>query len=285
MSYDHRSNAGNEGDVLKHAILAALVQDLLPTSGDRVFRYAEAHAGRGRSLLLAGGAWERGIGRLGTTASWPASRPLAPYRENCLFGKSDGAATTGDSYLGSAALVLRLLERHGVAYQLYLFETDAAAARDLCAYVAAHAVHPANVTVFDGDGYEGVKGLSGLDLALVDPPTRDEERVEDFLRTPPHGLKNLLVWTPRSCAGSGDSGNPLPGRESKASREWLASLRDLPSALPQKRMERAAWDGWAGSTRDLAGCAVAGWFSATSTHGAMGSGAAATRALMAWPED
>jgi 23S rRNA (adenine2030-N6)-methyltransferase len=57
--YEHRFHAGNVGDVLKHAVLMAVLDDI---EGPRT--YVETHAGAGRYRLGPTGEWTEGLGRL-----------------------------------------------------------------------------------------------------------------------------------------------------------------------------------------------------------------------------
>ena len=68
MNYRHAYHAGNHADVLKHAVLARLMEHM--KKKDKPFRVIDAHAGIGLydlAGLEAGktGEWEGGIGKLG----------------------------------------------------------------------------------------------------------------------------------------------------------------------------------------------------------------------------
>ena len=99
MNYRHAYHAGNFADVLKHAVLA-LVIDYLKRK-EAPFRVVDTHAGRGRYALTseeAGktGEWLSGIGRLlgPDAAPLPAevAQVLAPYLEGRGSGKCTGIA-------------------------------------------------------------------------------------------------------------------------------------------------------------------------------------------------
>src|SRR4029453_14893098 len=98
MNYRHAYHAGNFADVLKHAVLA-LVIDYLKRK-EAPFRVVDTHAGRGRygpTSKEAGktGEWLTGIGRvLGPDAPPlpPAvDRLLAPYRAALAAEDTPGA--------------------------------------------------------------------------------------------------------------------------------------------------------------------------------------------------
>ena len=82
MNYRHAYHAGNFADVLKHAVLA-LVIDYLKRK-DAPFRVIDTHAGRGRYALTSEeaaktGEWLSGIGRL----LGPDAPPLPPRWTGC----------------------------------------------------------------------------------------------------------------------------------------------------------------------------------------------------------
>ena len=99
MNYRHAYHAGNFADVLKHAVLA-LVIDYLKRK-EAPFRVVDTHAGRARYALTseeAGktGEWLSGIGRLlgPDAAPLPAEveQVLAPYLKAVAGGKCTGIA-------------------------------------------------------------------------------------------------------------------------------------------------------------------------------------------------
>ncbi len=88
MNYRHAYHAGNFADVVKHAILALLIERL--KAKDKGFRVLDSHAGIGlydlaSPLAAKTGEWERGIGKLLGPDLKPVAMPaklalaLAPY--------------------------------------------------------------------------------------------------------------------------------------------------------------------------------------------------------------
>ena len=67
MTYDHRIKAGNQGDVVKHVDLLAAVRHAIDVAPSTLL-YADAYAGPTGSLLLPGGGWSSGIGKLNRSA-------------------------------------------------------------------------------------------------------------------------------------------------------------------------------------------------------------------------
>ena len=59
MAYDHNYNAGNKGDVWKHAVLVSIAQRI---DVSEKFKYVETHSGAPFHSLTNSRAWRRGIG-------------------------------------------------------------------------------------------------------------------------------------------------------------------------------------------------------------------------------
>ena len=79
MNYRHAYHAGNFADVLKHAVLALVLEYL--KRKEAPFRVIDTHAGAGRYALTSPeaaktGEWQGGIGRL----IGPDAKPLPPAR-------------------------------------------------------------------------------------------------------------------------------------------------------------------------------------------------------------
>jgi len=98
--YDHSRKIGNEGDVIKHPVLAKVVESLAESVEKKPFVYAESHTGRPFYVLQKGGEWERGVGKLsvntllkGARPGWAISREgpqalanLRPYIQESFLG-------------------------------------------------------------------------------------------------------------------------------------------------------------------------------------------------------
>jgi 23S rRNA (adenine2030-N6)-methyltransferase len=164
LSYRHGFHAGNAGDVLKHAALAAALA--LLARKDRPLCYLESHAGAGRYDLAAAraaktGEHRAGIGRLWDRTDAPAA--LEPYLRVVRAENPDGALRR---YPGSPAIAAALL-RPGD--RLVLMELNAADGEALRATFRGDR----RVAVHRRDGYEGLVALvpprERRGLALLDP--------------------------------------------------------------------------------------------------------------------
>ena len=83
MNYRHAFHAGNFADVLKHAVMAWIIDYLQRKPGP--IRVIETHAGAGLYDLAASaaartGEWREGVGRLDGPLDMQAEAALAPYR-------------------------------------------------------------------------------------------------------------------------------------------------------------------------------------------------------------
>ena len=164
MAYDHSVKIGNEGDTLKHATLSASLDELLSRLTEASFTYVESHAGRAVYKLVEGGEWERGIGRLsryGASSTLQKDNRLLPYLRTCFSGH----LVAGEDYLGSSAIVYRMLTGREMAFTFHLWDSDQGVRRDLKRFYG----DVPNVFIHQGDGYAGLMGIDQAHLALVDP--------------------------------------------------------------------------------------------------------------------
>ncbi|PWR20633.1 23S rRNA (adenine(2030)-N(6))-methyltransferase RlmJ [Zavarzinia compransoris] len=165
MNYRHHFHAGNLGDVLKHLVLAAVIERL--KAKDAPITVIDTHAGAGLyELDSQGGEWQGGIGRLipSEAAGWPPL--LAPY----------AAALGGEPllYPGSPLVALRLLREQD---RLIACET----VEEVAAELRRHLAHDPRAAVHRRDGWAALRAFlpvkTGRTMVLIDPPF---EAGEDF---------------------------------------------------------------------------------------------------------
>jgi 23S rRNA A2030 N6-methylase RlmJ len=148
--------ASNFGDVVKHTVLGAAIEDERPT------RYMESHGGRLDYDLAGlvpgrGGVWDF----LEVSAQNPALEASAYAK---LLRRLAGTADEPGVYPGSVALADALLPKGTEVLAFDLVESSAASMRDGLAIRG----RPATVTV--GDGLQGVVSMARQgDLVLLDP--------------------------------------------------------------------------------------------------------------------
>ncbi|WP_315920317.1 23S rRNA (adenine(2030)-N(6))-methyltransferase RlmJ [Mesorhizobium sp. SP-1A] len=172
MNYRHAYHAGNFADVVKHVVLARLVEYL--KRKDKPFRVVDTHAGIGLYDLsseqaVRTGEWRDGIGRLLDAGLDPKAADLvAPYLAAVRAVNPDGAVK---AYPGSPMIVRHLLRRQDRLSAMELHPEDAARLK----------------SVFEGDFQTRVTELDGWlalgahlppkekrGLVLVDPPFERE---------------------------------------------------------------------------------------------------------------
>lgn len=174
MNYRHAYHAGNFADVLKHVVVARIVQHL--KQKEKAFRVIDTHAGTGRYDLSSDaaqktGEWRDGIGRLiEAKLPEPAARLLTPYLE------AIGAANPAGGlryYPGSPLLVRSLLRRQDRLSAIELHSEDARRLKQLFA-------GDIQARIIELDGWLAlgahVPPKERRGLVLVDPPF--EERGE-----------------------------------------------------------------------------------------------------------
>lgn len=178
LSYRHGFHAGNAGDVLKHAALAAALA--LLTRKDKPLCYLESHAGAGRYDLADArarktGEHRAGIGRLWDHTDAPAA--LEPYLRVLRAENPDGALRV---YPGSPAIAAALLRPVDRLVLMELNANDGDALR--AAFLADR-----RVAVHRRDGYEGLVALvpprERRGLALLDPSYEVESDYAEVVAT------------------------------------------------------------------------------------------------------
>lgn len=171
MNYRHAFHAGNFADVLKHAVIALVLQHLVRKATP--FRVVDVHAGRGL-YDLAGeaaertGEWRRGIGRL-VGAGVPAldaaaETALAPWRMAVKAVNADGMLR----YYPGSPLIARALLRPGdrlIANELHPVERIA---------LEAALAGERRAKVLNLDAWTALKALlpppERRGLVIIDPP-------------------------------------------------------------------------------------------------------------------
>jgi len=134
MNYRHAYHAGNFADVVKHAVIARLVEYL--KLKDKAFRVVDTHAGRGMYDLTAEeagktGEWEQGIGRvLSHRFARDAALLLAPYLDAVWAANPDGGLKR---YPGSPWIVRKLLRKQDRLSAIELHPAEIAELKSLLA--------------------------------------------------------------------------------------------------------------------------------------------------------
>ena len=189
LSYQHGFHAGNRADVLKHAILDALLQQF---ADERVL-YVETHAARGVYDLAGAQAQKTGEARAGVLAMLDGEfpRPLKTW--------GDLVAARGPStYPGSPALAA---DRLGDKARIVLFEKHPAEHAELSKVFTGDK----RVRIHKEDGYRGALKLASRRgeqmIVFVDPSYETERDMEELADWAPRALRRwpnaiLVLWLP-----------------------------------------------------------------------------------------
>ena len=173
MNYRHAFHAGNFADVVKHAVLVALLEAL--KQKDAPYSYFETHAGAGRYDLRGTEAARTGEHRDGVSRLLAAPKlpsPLEPYAS--LVRGLNPAGGDGLSVYPGSPLIAATLSR--ADDRLVLCELQEAEAAELKLLFQGDD----RVSIHRRDGYEALRALMPptpkRGLVLVDPPFEAQER-------------------------------------------------------------------------------------------------------------
>lgn len=191
--YAHVFHAGNVGDVLKHVILAAVLEEA-GKSGP--VTYIDTHSGEGLHQLRTTGEWTEGVYRI--WKSPPIAGPgMAPW-----LSIVRGLSTRSDRperYPGSPWIAARLL---GNDARLECFEL----APEPYDGLSRHFANDARVTTHAADGFAGLsvaisRAANRKLVVLCDPPyvakddwTRASNAVIETLKARPDAI--VMLWYP-----------------------------------------------------------------------------------------
>ena len=197
LAYRHAFHAGNHADVLKHALLVAVLQHL--NAKPKAWRLVDSHAGAGGYALHGEQAQKKGEYRQGIARLWQAGQLpplLADYIAQVrVFNPNDELT----QYPGSPRLARALMRPQD---QLRLFElhpTDQA-------LLAEAFAGDRQVQVQPGDGFAGLKGQlpppSRRGLLLIDPSYEIKTDYAEVVAASREALTRfaegvVMVWYPQ----------------------------------------------------------------------------------------
>lgn len=185
MNYRHAFHAGNFADVLKHVVLARIVQHL--NLKPAPWSYLDTHAGVGLYDLTADeasrtGEWRNGVGRLRDKRLGEAAETLlAPWR-------SILAELGHDAYPGSPEIVRRLARETDRLRLCELHPRDSDA-------LSAVMGRDRRVKVVAIDGWTALNAWlpppERRGLVLIDPPFEEQG---EYARMAKRAIEALKVW-------------------------------------------------------------------------------------------
>lgn len=188
--YDHRTRAGNQGDVVKHVALMAAGRHALEGAGHRL-KYVDAFAGPGGSLLLPGGRWMQDIGEVNR-----AAKASSPDVARWLRWYLSRPQLVGSRYPGSALIMADLAMSCGKPISMNLWDVSAEAVEDLRHLFPKQRVHhgPVNPTA---------AAVRDADLLLIDPPGVGSSRNWRLLLELIKRGQHMLAWLPVTANNRG----------------------------------------------------------------------------------
>ncbi len=211
MNYRHAFHAGNFADVLKHAVLALIIEHLKLKPA--AFRVIDTHAGSGRydlagAAALKTGEWRDGIGRLLGPDAVPlptaAGEILKPYLDAVLAVNAEhSGAVAGPqgalkTYPGSPVLALRLMRKQDRLIANELHPEDRKALEEAIG-------RDPRAKMMTIDGWQALKALlppkERRGLVLVDPPFEEAGEFDRLVKAMMEAHRrfetgSMLIWLP-----------------------------------------------------------------------------------------
>lgn len=198
MNYRHAYHAGNHADVLKHILLARVIERMKKKA--KPFRVIDAHAGIGLydlSGIEAGktGEWEGGVGKLADPFGNEIEELIAPYRAVLRGLNPQGGLRF---YPGSPELALRLMRGEDRLVANELHPQDAVS-------LERRYLPDTRVDVCSMDAETCLKSRlpppERRGIILIDPPYEVKDEAERVLRMLGQGLRRFaqgvfIVWYP-----------------------------------------------------------------------------------------
>ncbi len=191
LSYRHAFHAGNHADVLKHYVLAQVLEHA--ASKDKPFWYIDTHAGAGMYALDKGYATQNaeyvnGIGRLWSASDMPAS--LADY---VSLVKALNPERSLRVYPGSPQIAQRLLRDDDRSRLFELHPSDAKLLKQLFKDAGRR------VMIETTDGFAGIKAMlpppPRRAVVLIDPPYEEKQDYQRVIKALQDSLERFATGT------------------------------------------------------------------------------------------
>ena len=192
--YDHGNHVGNQGDVVKHTVLIAVL-DILLESGNKggKFTFCDAFSGYGEYALNP----EKGECKNGVMELAKKNNSTNAYIENYL-----GACFAKDKngeihYPGSSVIAAMRAARAERELSVKAWDTNEACTKNLREVLEAQWTR-IKVNVQKGEMPAGC--AKGADLLFIDPPDREGGRATlKKISDLGNDIPPLLIWLPVSC--------------------------------------------------------------------------------------
>jgi 23S rRNA (adenine2030-N6)-methyltransferase len=198
MNYRHAFHAGNHADVLKHIVMARIIEHL--KRKDKPFRVFDAHAGIGVYALdgpeaQKTGEWQGGIAKMQEAFAPEVEALLAPYRKVLAALNPDGGFMRCP---GSPEVIARLLRPEDRFTLNELHPDDYAALRDRYYIDARAGITGIDATVLMKANLPPPERRG---LVLIDPPYEVKNERELALDALRFGIRRFatgifMIWYP-----------------------------------------------------------------------------------------
>lgn len=188
MNYRHAYHAGNFADVMKHALLALVLEHLKQKPAP--FRVIDTHAGIGLYDLHGEkaqktGEWRDGVGRLGSPLPGDAEALLAPYRAAVAAART---AHGEAAYPGSPLIALYAMRREDRAIFVEKHPRDLPRLKEAIG-------RDRRAKALELDGWTALNAMipppERRGLVLIDPPF---ERPDEFVHLAGALAKAWAKW-------------------------------------------------------------------------------------------
>jgi 23S rRNA (adenine2030-N6)-methyltransferase len=235
LSYRHVFHAGNHADVLKHAVLLAVLDYF--NKKDKPYWVIDTHAGAGGYRFDAGRAkthaeHEDGIGRL-----WDR-KDLPPMLVNYVAAiRADNPDGRLKRYPGSPLLAFAAMRP---ADRLRLFELHPADVKLLAQNITGAAPDAQKrVTIKQEDGFAGLKSLlpppPRRGLVVIDPSYEDKRDYLQVVAAVKEGLQRFatgtfMVWYPLLQKNESIA---LAGKLKRLAPDWLNATLTVTTPGPE----------------------------------------------------
>lgn len=198
MNYRHAFHAGNHADVLKHAVLARVIEYL--AQKDKAFAALDAHAGIGAYDLMGSeaektGEWQGGIGLMAEPFAPEVEAVLAAYRRAVAVLNPQGGTRF---YPGSPEIILQGMRAGDRLVANELHPADAETLRQ-------NYKGDDRLDVIKQDAQTAVKSQLPFHekrgLVLIDPPYEVKDETNKVVRMLVQGQKRFaagvfVIWYP-----------------------------------------------------------------------------------------
>jgi 23S rRNA A2030 N6-methylase RlmJ len=199
--YDHSKKVANPGDLIKAAVLAMLITEILGRKSTESFTYLESHTGRSQYILPHTGEWRDGVGtflsivkeKFGVTSWRDRVVEVYPNLQPFIQTNLSRDIAPGSEYFGSSRLVLELMKHTGTAFRFHLWDTN----KQVCADLQASYDSYPEILVYNSNGYEGLMQIGSASFALVDPISvaHEKDKILEVLSSLNGHSIPFLSWT------------------------------------------------------------------------------------------